>query len=126
MKGLISSWIVAGLAIGVASPAMGEGYLNSMGAGVTPTGYMMNNLGGNNNYGLTIFLSGILNPDSCNATDKVHIRSTAVGYKEMVAAVMAAKASGNKIGFYSSGCQTIPFWGGSTTYPIVTDLWVVD
>jgi hypothetical protein len=126
MRRLISSCIVAGLGMGLVSPVIGAGYLNSMGTGVTPTGYMMNNLGGINDHGMTIFLAGISNPDGCNATDRVHIRSTAVGYKEMVAAVMAAKAMGKKIGFYSSGCQPIPFWGGSTTYPIVSDLWVVD
>jgi hypothetical protein len=103
------------------------GYLTGLGTGVVITDYMINNNTGSGTLGgLTIWVPGINNPDGCTGTDKVHIKNSASGYKEMVAAVLSAVASGRKIGFHSSGCELLPFWGGATTYPIVTDLWVVN
>src|SRR5688572_13684616 len=103
-----------------------SGYLTSLGQGIEVTSYMINNgISGSSNAGLTIWVSGISNPDSCGDTDKVHIKRSTTNYSEMVAAVISAIASGKKIGFYSLGCEVIPFWGGTTTYPIVSDLWVV-
>jgi hypothetical protein len=105
------------------------GYLTAFGTGVTVTDYMINNNVGNggSDIGLTILLSATVNnPDSCGSTALLHIKSSAPGYKEMVAAVMAAVAAGRRIGFHAKGCELLPFFGGTTTYPIISDLWVVN
>jgi hypothetical protein len=128
MKKLSSSLMVSALALAVLAQAVeAGGYLTPMRVGVTVTDYMVNNNVGHPTIGgLTIFVSGISNPDGCGGTDMVHIKNTAPGYKEMFAAVVAAVAQGKKIGFHASGCETLPFWGGSTTFPVITDLWVVN
>jgi hypothetical protein len=101
--------------------------LTALRTGIDVTDYMVNNNTGSGTLGsLTIWVSGINNPDGCTGTDKVHIKNSAPGYKETVAAVLSAVALGKKIGFHSSGCELLPFWGGATTYPIVSDIWVVN
>jgi hypothetical protein len=111
-------------------PVNAAGYLTPFGTGVAVTDYMINNNVGNGgaDIGLTILLPSIVvsNPDSCGSTGLLHIKASNPGYKEMVAAVMAAVASGRKIGFHAKGCQLLPFFGGTTTYPIISDLWVVN
>lgn len=101
--------------------AHGSGYLVPLGQGITVQKYHMHGGGG-----MTLWVSGINNPDNCTGTDKVHIRGNLTGYNQMAAAVMAAYISGKKIGLWSTGCSVIPFWGGATTYPIINDLWVTD
>lgn len=104
-----------------------SGYLTPLREGIVVTDYMVNNNTGSGTLGgLTIWVSGISNPDGCASTDKVHIKNSAPGYKEMVAAVLSAVALGKKIGFHSSGCEGLPFWGGGLTYPMVSDLWIVN
>jgi hypothetical protein len=110
----------------LAPQARAAGYLTPLQTGIPVTEYMVNNNIGSGGGGITIWVSGISNPDGCTGLDKVHIKASAAGYKEMVAAVMSAVALGKKIGFYGLSCETLPFWGGSTTYPIVSDLWVVN
>jgi hypothetical protein len=109
------------------------GYLTPFRTGVEVSDYMINNnVGyGGTHIGLTILLSSaasaaVSNPDSCGSTSLLHIKSSDPGYKEMVAAVMAAAAAGRKIGFHSKGCELLPFFGGTITYPIISDLWVVN
>ena len=109
--------------------ANASGYLTAFGTGVPVTDYMVNNNVGNGgtNIGLTLFNpSTVNNPDGCGSTSLLHIKSSAPGYKEMVAAVMSATASGKKLGFHAVGCELLPFFGGTTTYPIISDLWVVN
>ena len=114
-------------AIGVSSSGWASGYLTSMGQGVVVTSYVMNNsVPPGSGTGMTLFVSGtISNPDACVATDKIHIPSTVPNDSTLVAAVMSAVAAGQSIGFWSSGCSVISFWGGSVTYPQAWTLWVV-
>lgn len=97
------------------------GYLTPLGTGVAIEKYHVHGGGG-----ITLWVSGINNPDGCGDTHLVHVPPTLAGYKTMVAAAMEAHALNKKIGLHASSCATIPFWGGSVTYPIVTDVWVTD
>jgi hypothetical protein len=122
---LASITVVLGLAL-LAQEGR-AGYLTALRTGIAVSEYMVNNNTGSGGLGgLTIWVSGIDNPDGCTGTAMVHIKNSASGYKEMFAAVLTAVASGKKIGFHSSGCEQLPFWGGGTTYPIVTDIWIVN
>jgi len=105
----------------VPSLSFASGYLTPYGQGVTIQKYTMHGDGG-----MTLWVSGISNPDNCTDTNLVHIKSTMPGYNGMVSAAMAAYASGKKIGLWSNGCEVIPFWGGSATKPIIHTLWVTD
>lgn len=128
MRGVMLAAVTALTVVGVSLPraVVAAGYLTPLGQGIEVTSYMVNNgVHGGGSVGLTLWVSGISNPDSCGSIDKVHIKRTTVNYSEMVAAVISAITSGRKIGFHSTGCETIPFWGGTTTYPIVSDLWIV-
>jgi hypothetical protein len=127
-KGIFVITVACALSAWVPTANAG-GYLTPFRTGVVVTDYMINNNVGNGgtDIGLTILLSStVSNPDSCGSTAFLHIKGTAPGYKEMVAAVMSAVASGRKIGFHAKGCELLPFFGGSTTYPIISDLWVVN
>jgi hypothetical protein len=128
MKKQFSLWSISMLALFLMmQESRASGYLTPLRAGIEVTDYMVNNNTGSGNIGgLTIWVSGISNPDGCTGTDKVHIKNSATGYKEMVAAVLSAVALGKKIGFHSSGCEGLPFWGGTLTYPMVSDLWIVN
>jgi hypothetical protein len=110
----------------MATVASASGYLTPLAQGITVNGYMMNNsTGGAASTGMTIWVSGISNPDSCGGTDKVFIPSSVANYSALVAAVISAFTAGQHIGFWSSGCDLMPFWGGTTTYPYVVTLWAV-
>jgi hypothetical protein len=98
-----------------------SGYLTTLDQGVSVTRYLMHSGGG-----MTIWVTGISNPDGCGGVDRVHLKGNLLGHDKMVAAVLAASASGKRVGFWSSGCELIPFWGGTQTVPIVADLWVVE
>lgn len=50
--------------------AQGSGYLVPLGQGITVQKYHMHGRGG-----MTLWVSGISNPDNCSGTDKVHIRA---------------------------------------------------
>jgi hypothetical protein len=104
-----------------ASLSSASGYLTELGQGVSVNRYLIHSGGG-----MTIWVSGISNPDGCGGSDRVHLKGDLPGHDKMVAAVLAASTSGKKVGFWSSGCEVIPFWGGSQTIPIVSDLWVVE
>ena len=96
-------------------------YLTDLnGPGVTIKQYFVHNGGG-----LSLILNeNITKPSSCNVTSHVYIKPDTVGYNVMVSAALAAFAAGKPIGLHGDGCETVPFWGGSNTRPIVTDLWV--
>lgn len=122
MKGMTFALAtVTALSIGTPQAARSSGYLTSLSDAIVVSRYHMHGGGG-----MTLSVSGISNPDGCGGTALAHIPSSLSGYKEMVASVMAAVATGKRIGLWSSGCSLLPFWGGSTTYPIVNDLWVMD
>lgn len=120
------SLVLGVLGVG-APPTYASGYLTPMGQGVVLSSYVINNsVPPGLSTGMTLVVSGaIANPDACGATDKIHIPGTVPNYSALVAAVMAASAAGQSIGFWSSGCAVIPFWGGAVTYPQVWTLWVV-
>jgi hypothetical protein len=101
--------------------AHGSGYLTPYGTGVTIIKYHVHGEGG-----ITLWVSGLSNPDGCGGTSLAYITHTLPGYKTMVAAAMMAHALGKKIGLYGSGCSGLPFWGAQTTYPDVIDVWVTD
>lgn len=105
----------------LASTANASGYLTALDQGVVVNRYLMHSGGG-----MTIWVSGISNPDGCGRSDMVHLKGDLVGHDKMVAAVLAASASGRKVGFWSTGCEIIPFWGGTVTVPIVANLWVIE
>lgn len=98
-----------------------SGYLTPLGQGITISKYFIHSGGG-----MTLWVSGISNPDNCGSANKVHLKGDLSGHDKMVAAVMAAYASGMKVGLWSSGCSSLPFWGGTVTYPIVSNLWVTN
>lgn len=113
---------LAAVAVTTGTPsAQASGYLTSYSEGVFITRYHLHGGGG-----MTLFVSGIANPDGCSGTSLVHIPPSLPGYKEMVAAVVSAVAMGKRVGLWSTGCSLLPFWGGSATYPVVNDLWVMD
>ena len=112
---------MAAIALMAVSGAHAEGYLTPYGTGTSVLKYHVHAGGG-----LTLWVSGINNPDACGDASLVFIPPTLASYKTSVAAVMAAFAAGNKVGLYSSGCSTIPFWGGATTHPDVSDLWITN
>lgn len=101
--------------------AMAAGYLTPFGAGTIVEKYHVHGEGG-----ITLWVSGVANPDSCGGSNLVHVPSTLPAYKTMVSAVMLAHSAGKKVGLYGSSCSTLPFWGGATTYPLVSNLWVTD
>lgn len=101
--------------------AISSGYLTPYGTGITIAKYTMHNNGG-----MTLWVSGLNNPDNCGDTNLVHLKGDLPGHKQMVSAAMAAHAADKKIGLWSSGCSTIPFWGGTVTRPIIHTLWVTD
>jgi hypothetical protein len=117
----IRSVLVGLTTLSFVSLSNASGYLTALDQGVSVTRYLMHSGGG-----MTIWVSGIANPDGCGATDRVHLKGDLPGHDKMVAAVLAASASGKRVGFWSTGCEIIPFWGGTQTVPIVADLWVVD
>lgn len=105
--------------------AFSQGYLTPLGSGIEIDKYQFL---GESSGGIVIWLKKPIssNPDSCRETEKVYIKNSLPQYKDMVAAIMAAHAQGKKVGFWSTGCGTNYFWGGSITFPLVRDMWVTD
>ncbi len=101
--------------------AISSGYLTPYGTGVTIEKYTVHANGG-----MTLWVSGLDNPDNCGDTRRAHLRGVLPGHKQMMSAAMAGYASGKKIGLWSRGCDIIPFWGGTATRPIIDTLWVTD
>ena len=101
--------------------AFASGYLTPLGTGVEIAKYQI--LG---NGGMVVWLSEPIpqNPDSCNQTSKLFIKGDLPQFNAMISSIMAAHAQGKKVGFWSNGCSTNYFWGGSITFPAVRDLWV--
>jgi len=77
------------------------------------------------NGAITLFVTGVdLNPDECGLVSHLHIKADNLGFKNMLSLALSAQATGKKIGVYSSGCEVIPFWGGTVKRPIVRELWI--
>lgn len=99
-----------------------SGYLTSLsGSGATISTYFTHSSGA-----VTLILESNTskNPDSCAVTNRVHLKGDLDGHKNMVAAALTAFASGKTVGFHSSGCEDIPFWGGNILTPVINNLWV--
>lgn len=99
-----------------------SGYLSPLASnGVSISSYFVHSSGA-----VTLMLNSVTpsNPDSCAVTTRVHLKGNLDGHQNMVAAALAAFASGKKVGLYSSGCESIPFWGGNIQTPIISNLWV--
>ena len=96
-------------------------YLTSFsGPGVTINRYFVHTGGG-----LSLLLNeNIPLSSNCNVTNHVYIKPETPGFDVMASAALAAFAVGREIGLHGDGCELIPFWGGTQTRPIVTDLWV--
>lgn len=61
--------------------------------------------------------SGATNPGNCSNTDYLHLDQSDSPYaKNMFAAVLTAYASGKRVSFALTGCQT---------YPRITEVWVL-
>jgi len=77
--------------------------------------------------GVTLYISGsVQNLDGCMVTNRVHLKGNLAGHQSMVSAALAAFSSGKYIGLHASGCETIPFWGGTQTVAIINNLWVFE
>ena len=75
--------------------------------------------------GVTLVISGMLdNPDGCNDPNTVHLKGDLAGHEKMVSAALTAFVAGKKVGLYTAGCEIIPFWSGTNTRPIITNLWI--
>ena len=119
---LIKQLICAISLVALANIAVAGGYLTNFSSeGVTITKYFVHS-----NSAITFFVSGTVNSNDCSSGNQVHIRTDTAGRDEMISAVMLAFASGKKIGLYYSRCEVLPFWGGTNTYPIISDLWVIN
>ncbi len=108
------------MALGFCHKANAAGYLTSLSDGIIVTEYFLYGSGA-----ITLFTSGLSNPDGCTTTARVHIPSNTAGLEGMKAAIMTAVETGKKIGFYSTGCDTIPFWGASAgSGPHISHIWI--
>ena len=109
--------------LAISSNAFASGYLVPNGSGVE-----IQKIHAHPNGAITLWVdaSKLENPDGCNRMHKVHIKATE-GYQTLVSMVMSAYVSGKKIGFWSTGCEVIPFWGASpTTSPVVNNIWITN
>lgn len=95
------------------------GYLTPLNSGIVINEYLLHNNGA-----LTVFTSGLSNPDNCTVVNRVHIRETHVNIEKFTAAIMSAAETGKKVGFYALSCATTHFWGGTQTVPIISDIWI--
>jgi hypothetical protein len=84
-KSILVALVVVAFGSGTPS-AQASGYLTPYSEGVFITRYHLHGGGG-----MTITVSGIANPDGCGGNSLVHIPSSLVGYKEMVATVLGWK-----------------------------------
>lgn len=109
----------------VVSPAaFANGYLVPLGSGVT-----IQKIHAHENGGFTMWVNpaSVSNPDNCGDTTLLHVPASTPGHDTMLSVALAAYMSGRKVGMWSRyGCAIIPFWGGSTTRPQVSDLWITD
>ncbi len=79
------------------------------------------------NGGVTLWITAMpKNPDSCTNSTLAYIKTDLTGRNNMVSAALMAFAAKKKVGLWSSGCEILPFWGGTLTSPIINTLWVVD
>ncbi|ACA85761.1 hypothetical protein [Shewanella woodyi] len=89
------------------------------------SGVTINRIHAHSGGGVTLHITGeVTNLDNCLVTERVHIRADLVGSKNLIAHAMMAFASGKKVGLHASGCEIIPFWGGTHLTPIINNLWV--
>ena len=122
--------LITALALSLSSlslHASGGGYLTNYGQGVEILNLHIHNKGG-----VTLIVNGSeIRENSCDSSSKIHIKPETPGYDAMLSTVLAAYMANKKVGFwsyYSNGknnCEVLPFWGGSVSYPIVYDLWMV-
>ncbi|MCL1126201.1 hypothetical protein [Shewanella surugensis] len=112
------------LAIGlffITNMASAAGYLTSLGNPEATITSVFTHAEGH----VTLIVSGVtLNPDECGDLGRVHIQADLPGHKNLVSAALTAFASGKKVGFYTTGCEVIPFWGGTSTRPVINSLWI--
>ena len=110
------------LILALSTSSLASGYLVTLGSGVT-----IDKIHAHGNGAITLWVNpaSLSNPDGCGGTDKVHIK--AVGnYQTIVSVALTAYTANKKLGLWSTGCEIIPFWGGSTTFPIVNNVWITD
>lgn len=109
------------LITGLSNSAHAYGYLTNLnGPGVTIETYFLHKNGGLS----PILAENHLNSDECMSSNHVYLKANHPNYKNIVAAALAAFASGKEIGIHGDGCEVIPFWGGTTTRATISDLWV--
>ena len=98
-----------------------SGYLTPLGSGVEVSHIHVHSGGG---FTMWVNSNDIQNPDVCARTDKVHVKPTLAGYDGLLSLALAAYTSGHKIGMWSTGCEIIPFWGGTKKFPAANNLWI--
>jgi hypothetical protein len=111
------------LLLTISNYSLAYGYLTKLSeSGVTIKKYFVHNEGG-----VSLLLNEKVpyNPDGCAVTNHVYIKGDKEGHKAMISAALAAFAAGKQIGLHSYGCEIIPFWGGTSTRPTVSELWVI-
>ncbi len=109
------------LLLGATSTSYAGGYLTSLSTGIVISEYLLHETGG-----MTVFTSGLSNPDSCTRVDRVHIDKDHSQIEVYRAAIITAAETGKKVGFYASHCATTHFWGGTQTVPIISNIWIRD
>jgi len=73
---------------------------------------------------ISLYISGeTLNLDNCSSTFRVYIPQDLPSKDAMLSVALAAKATGQKVGFHSSRCGTTAFWGGTVDVPIIDNMW---
>ena len=119
----IKKYLLAAFIFTLSSQALAYGYITGHGYGIDIEKFHVHNGGG-----ITLWVdsSRMMNPDNCTHKDKVFISASDEGYDVAVSVVLAAYMGGKKIGFWSPGCTTLPFWGGTNTYPRANNIWISD
>ncbi len=112
------------VALFITSGASGQYFTPLGGPGVQVTRFFTHSGGG-----VTLYISGeVKNLDDCPVTTRVHLKGDLPGHQNMISAALMAFASGKRIGLHASGCEYIPFWGGSGggQVPVINNLWVFE
>jgi hypothetical protein len=105
----------------ILSTALQAKYITSLGGpGVEITRVFIHSSGA-----ISLNISGqVDNLDQCTSSSRVYIPHDVAGKDQMLSTALTAFATGQKVGFHGSGCNTTAFWGGTVDVPIVNNMWV--
>ncbi|MCG7535190.1 hypothetical protein [Pseudoalteromonas sp. OOF1S-7] len=110
------------LAFLVPTLSHGKGYMT----GLYDTTATVSGVFVHSNGGVTLFVKGLeRKAGSCDNIGNVHIRADNPAKSHFLSVALTAFAAEQKIGLYMAGCEVIPFWAGTATYPIISELWII-